>query len=169
MRFLPHDRDSKFSRAFDEVFKPRASRSSAPRSAEPERVRRALDRNDPPRLTGLLLITSRRQLEHVLRFYVEHYSRHRPHRALDLALPIPKLASNASARTRQTSSGRKQSCQARPLCNTAPMSLVPTGSRPSRAAVTFARFVCSAWTTRTVALAARTQVSVLREWLRGGA
>jgi len=39
MRFLPHDRDSKFGRAFDEVFKPRASRSSAPRSGRRTRTR----------------------------------------------------------------------------------------------------------------------------------
>jgi putative transposase len=36
-----------------------------------------------------LLITSRRQLERVLRVYVEHYNTHRPHRALDLQPPAP--------------------------------------------------------------------------------
>jgi len=34
-----------------------------------------------------LLIFSIRQLEHVLRVYVGHYNRHRPHRALDLRAP----------------------------------------------------------------------------------
>ncbi|MDQ3380971.1 MAG: transposase [Actinomycetota bacterium] len=34
-----------------------------------------------------LLILGRRQLEHVLRVYVRHYNRNRPHRALDLKPP----------------------------------------------------------------------------------
>lgn len=34
-----------------------------------------------------LLITGRRQLEHVLRVYIGHYNCQRPHRALDLLAP----------------------------------------------------------------------------------
>jgi len=34
-----------------------------------------------------LLILGRRQLEHVLRVWVRHYNRGRPHRALDLRPP----------------------------------------------------------------------------------
>jgi len=37
-----------------------------------------------------VVIAGRRQLEHVLRTYVEHYNRHRPHRALDLHPPEPR-------------------------------------------------------------------------------
>ena len=37
-----------------------------------------------------LLIFSRRQLERVLRTYVDHYNRERPHRALHLACPEPR-------------------------------------------------------------------------------
>jgi putative transposase len=37
-----------------------------------------------------LLIVSRRQLEYVLRAYVEHYNTHRPHRALKLTPPMPR-------------------------------------------------------------------------------
>jgi putative transposase len=37
-----------------------------------------------------MLIFGRRQLEHVLRAYVIHYNRARPHRALDLRTPEPR-------------------------------------------------------------------------------
>jgi putative transposase len=37
-----------------------------------------------------LLFVNRRQLERVLRIYVDRYNRHRPHRALDLKAPAPR-------------------------------------------------------------------------------
>jgi putative transposase len=93
VRFLIHDRDSKFSAAFDAVFTGEGIRIvrtpvRAPNAiAHVERwvgsVRReCLDR---------LLIVGRRQLEHVLRIYVQHYNGSRPHRALDLD-PPPAIA-----------------------------------------------------------------------------
>jgi putative transposase len=36
-----------------------------------------------------LLVLNRRHLEHVLRVFVDHYNRQRPHRALDLWPPDP--------------------------------------------------------------------------------
>ncbi len=92
IRFLIHDRDSKFSRAFDDVFKSdgveiirtpfRAPQANAFAERWVGTVRRdCLD---------WLLIISRRQLERVLRTYVEHYTNHRPHRALNLAPPTPR-------------------------------------------------------------------------------
>jgi putative transposase len=94
-RFLIHDRDSKFSRDFDEVFKSegveiirtpfRAPKANAFAERWIGTVRRdCLD---------WLLITSRRQLESVLRVYIEHYNTHRPHRALGLTAPTaePRL------------------------------------------------------------------------------
>jgi putative transposase len=91
LRFLIHDRDSKFSHAFDEVFGSegmkiirtpfRAPRANAFAERWVGTVRRdCLD---------WILIISKRQLEHVLRVYVDHYNRHRPHRALGLAPPTP--------------------------------------------------------------------------------
>jgi putative transposase len=89
-RFLIHDRDSKFTRAFDEVFRSegveiirtpfRAPKANAFAERWVGTVRRdCLD---------WLLIASRKQLEHVLRVYVDHYNTHRPHRALGTP-PIP--------------------------------------------------------------------------------
>jgi hypothetical protein len=91
-RFLIHDRDAKFSCAFDAIFDGGAMRVirtpfQAPNAnAHIERwvgtVRReCLDR---------LLIFSRRQLEGVLRVYVLHYNEQRPHRALELQAPDPR-------------------------------------------------------------------------------
>jgi Integrase core domain len=107
IRFLIHDRDSKFSRAFDEVFK----------SERVEIIRtpfRAPNANVfAERWVGTirrdcldwLLIASRRQLEHVLRVYIEHYNTHRPHRALGLRPPTRIIASTSSARIRPARSG----------------------------------------------------------------
>ena len=89
IRFLIHDRDSKFTAGFDEVFRSEGIRSirtpvRAPRAnAFIERwiatVRReCLDR---------LLIVNRRHLEHVLPVYIRHYNEHRPHRSLHQCPP----------------------------------------------------------------------------------
>src|SRR6266496_4676033 len=94
VRFVIHDRDAKFSRAFDAVLATENMKAirtpvQAPKAnAHVERwvgsVRReCLDR---------LLIVGRRQLEHVLRVYVRHYNHGRPHRALDLQPPHPTAA-----------------------------------------------------------------------------
>jgi len=91
LRFLIHDRDAKFSAAFDEVFRSEGARVirtpiKAPNAnAHAERwVRTVRDE-----CLDWLLIFARRQLERVLRTYVHHYNRQRPHRALDLDAPAP--------------------------------------------------------------------------------
>jgi putative transposase len=92
LRFLIHDRDSKFGHAFDDVFKSegveiirtpfRAPQANAFAERWIGTVRRdCLD---------WLLIVSGRQLERVLRVYVDHYNTHRPHRALELTPPMPR-------------------------------------------------------------------------------
>ena len=89
-RFLVRDRDSKFTRDFDEVFRSQGIRVikapvRAPKArAHAERwvgtVRReCLDR---------ILIVGRRHLQHVLATYVAHDNEHRPHRALAQWLPL---------------------------------------------------------------------------------
>jgi putative transposase len=98
MRFLIHDRDSKFSAAFDEVFHSQAIQVihtpiRAPQAnAYAERfvgtVRaECLDR---------LLILGRRHLERVLRLYTTHYNSERPHRALALLPPEPATAATTA-------------------------------------------------------------------------
>ena len=113
IRFLIHDRDSKFTAAFDEVFRSEAIRTirtpvRAPRAnAFVERwigsIRReCLDR---------LLILNRRHLERVLPAYIHHYNAHRPHRSLnqrppDLREPPPtSVADRGRVRRRDVLGG----------------------------------------------------------------
>jgi len=44
-----------------------------------------------------LLILNRRHLERVLRVYVHHYNRERPHRALELRPPEPQAHDRSAA------------------------------------------------------------------------
>ena len=89
-RFLLRDRDGKFTRDFDEVFRSQGIRVikapvRAPKArAHAERwvgsVRReCLDR---------ILIVGRHHLQDVLATYVAHYNEHRPHRALAQRPPL---------------------------------------------------------------------------------
>jgi putative transposase len=94
MRFLIHDRDSKFTAAFDEVFRSEGIKVihtpiRAPQAnAYAERFVRSI------RAEGLdwLLILGRRHLERVLRVYTAQYNRERPHRGLALLPPEPANA-----------------------------------------------------------------------------
>jgi putative transposase len=90
LRFLIHDRDRKFTDTFDEVFRSegieiirtpiRAPKANAIAERFVGTVRReCLD---------WIVILGRRQLERVLRVFVDHCDSHRPHRALGLAAPV---------------------------------------------------------------------------------
>jgi transposase InsO family protein len=87
--FLVHDRDTKFSHAFDEIFRTEGIKVirtpiKAPNAnAHAERWVRTLRADCLDRI----LIFGRCHLEHVLRIYRRHYNEHRPHRALDLFPP----------------------------------------------------------------------------------
>jgi putative transposase len=89
-RLLVRDRDSKFTRDFDEVFRSEGIQViKAPVGAPKVRAhaerwvgsvrRECLDR---------LLILGRRHLHHVLAAYVRHFNEHRPHRALGQQPPL---------------------------------------------------------------------------------
>jgi putative transposase len=88
-RFLIHDRDTKFSRAFDEVFRVeginviRTPVQAPNANAFAERRVRTVRADCLDRI----LILGRRHLEHVLSVYRRHYNEHRPHRALQLLAP----------------------------------------------------------------------------------
>jgi putative transposase len=92
-RFLIHDRDAKFPRAFDTVLEGedikiiktpvQAPNANAYMERWVGTVRReCLDR---------MLFVGSRHLAHVLRVYVRHYNRTRPHRALGLRPPDPAI------------------------------------------------------------------------------
>lgn len=92
VRYLVHDRDSKFAAAFDEVFRSEGitvihTPIRAPRAnAHAERFVRTVRAE----CLDWLLILSRRHLQQTLRVFVAHYNRERPHRALELQPPEPK-------------------------------------------------------------------------------
>src|SRR6266542_3226877 len=87
--FLVHDRDTKFSHAFDEILRAEGIKVirtpiQAPNAnAFAERGVRTVRADCLDRI----LVLGRRHLEHVLRVYRRHYNEHRPHRALQLLPP----------------------------------------------------------------------------------
>ncbi len=94
-RFVVRDRDGKFTRDFDEVFRSEGIRVikapvRAPRArAHAERWVGSLRRECLDRL----LIVGRRHLEHVVTAYVLHYHEHRPHRSLGQRPPLTQTPS----------------------------------------------------------------------------
>jgi putative transposase len=92
VRFLVRDRDSKFTRGFDEVFRSEGIRVirtpvRAPQAkAHAERWVGSLRRECLDRI----LIVGRRQLEQVVRTYIRHHNEHRPHRSLKQRPPLAK-------------------------------------------------------------------------------
>jgi transposase InsO family protein len=94
VRFLIRDRDSKYSGPFDEVFRSEGIRivKTPVRAPKANAIAERFVRTVRSECLDWLLILNRRQLEHVLRVYVDHYSRERPHRSLDLRAPIPEVS-----------------------------------------------------------------------------
>ncbi len=101
LRFLLRDRDTKFTRAFDDVVRSEGADVlitpvHAPNAnAYAERWIRTVRAE----CLDWLLITGRGQLEQVLRVYVEHYNGHRPHRSLGMEPPDHQPALLPSVRS----------------------------------------------------------------------
>jgi putative transposase len=92
LRLLIRDRDSNYSDSFDEVFRSGGIRivKTPTRAPQANAIAERFVRTVRAECLDWLLILNRRQLERVLREYVEHYNRHRPHRALKLRPPQPR-------------------------------------------------------------------------------
>jgi putative transposase len=112
VRFLVHDREAKFPRAVDALLANdgvkvirtpvRAPNANAHMERWVGSIRReCLDR---------MLIFGRRQLEHVLRVYVRHYNRQRPHRALELR-PPESSAAHSTRKAQSTPHGLQVNCR----------------------------------------------------------
>jgi len=92
VRFLIRDRDSKFTRDFDTVFRSEGVEiiRTPIRSPKANAIAERFIRTIRSESLDWLLILNCRHLERVLRVCVDHYNRRRPHRALDLRPPDPE-------------------------------------------------------------------------------
>jgi putative transposase len=100
MRFLIRDRDSKYSGPFDEVFRSEGIRivKTPVRAPKANAIAERFVRIVRAECLDWLLILNHRHLEAVLRVYVDHYNRERPHRALELRPPeLDQQRAKASA------------------------------------------------------------------------
>jgi putative transposase len=93
LRFLLRDRDAKFTRSFDDVFRSEGTELPITPVQAPDANAHAgrWIRTVRAECLDRLLILGRGHLEQVLRVYVEHYNAHRPHRALGLQPPDPAV------------------------------------------------------------------------------
>ena len=103
LRFVLRDRDAKFSRAFDDLFRSEGAEILLSPVQAPDANAYAERWVGTVRAECLdwLLIVGRGHLEPVLRTYVEHYNQHRPHRALSLEAPDPPTELSVAAKDRQ--------------------------------------------------------------------
>jgi hypothetical protein len=92
VRFVVRDRDAKFCRRFDDVLRSEGAQVVLAPVQAPNATafaERRWIRTVRAECLDWLLIVGRGHLEQVLRVYVEHYNRHRAHRALQLQAPDP--------------------------------------------------------------------------------
>src|SRR5262249_28547106 len=87
---------------FDEVFRSEGIRvvKTPVRAPKANAIAERFVRTVRSECLDWLLILNRRHLERVLRLYVAHYNRERPHRALELAPPLTDARSRDTRRLR---------------------------------------------------------------------
>jgi transposase InsO family protein len=90
-RFLIRDRDAKFTLAFDSAFTAAGTDilKIPPRSPQANAVAERFVFTARTECLDWVLIWSRAHLERVLAAYVEHYNTGRPHRSVNLEVPLP--------------------------------------------------------------------------------
>ncbi len=93
LRFLIRDRDSKFTRLFDEVFTTEGIRVvlTAPQVPRMNAIMERWLGSVRRELLDRILIMNERHLRTVLAEYETYFNEHRPHRALNQASPLQAL------------------------------------------------------------------------------
>ena len=91
IRFLIRDRDQKFTDGFDDVFRSDGIKivRTPFRTPQANGVAERFVRTIRSECLDWMLILDRKHLEQVLGIFIDHYNRHRPHRALALTPPQP--------------------------------------------------------------------------------
>jgi putative transposase len=82
----------KYSGTFDEVFRSEGIQivKTPIRAPRANAIAERFVRTVRSECLDSLLILNRPHLEHVLRVFVDHHNRERPHRSLDLSAPMPE-------------------------------------------------------------------------------
>ncbi|HTB49965.1 MAG TPA: integrase core domain-containing protein [Solirubrobacteraceae bacterium] len=89
VRYLIHDRDTKLSASFDDVFRSEGAQviKTPVRAPKANAIAERWVRSAREECLDHVLILGHRHLERTLRDYVGHYDSERPHRSLALAAP----------------------------------------------------------------------------------
>ena len=91
LRFLVRDRDAKFVGPFDEVLRSTGCRiiKTPVRAPQANAFAERFVLTARTECLDWLLIRSERHLDRVLRDFVQHYNNERPHRGINLEVPVP--------------------------------------------------------------------------------
>jgi transposase InsO family protein len=91
IKFLIRDRDAKFTASFDEVFRSEGIRviKTPVRSPRANAYAERWVRTVRTECLDWIVVLGRRHLNGVLRQYVGHYNKERPHRGIGLGVPAP--------------------------------------------------------------------------------
>jgi transposase InsO family protein len=101
VRFLVHDRDTKYVASFDEVFRSEGAQilRTPFRAPNANAYAERFVRTVRSECLDHLLVVNARHLERILRSYAKHYNCHRPHQGLSQKIPAPTSPSPMLAGT----------------------------------------------------------------------